>query len=209
MQGYSRGIAATPTGNRLVVVEDNASHVNVFDKDNTLAFQFPTVPPIEVGKTAVDLQSVAVKTDGTIVVGDIERMVLTEHSPTDGQLRSTITVKIKPFYLTVDSSDRVVLSGCSMSVGIVDRNGDTLHTIRPTINDEVVQYCTGVCADSAGIYVAMHNGLGTGHIHHYDPQGGFLHCIAQGLCSPHGMTFTADGQLAVADYYSVKIYHEV
>ncbi|XP_022111749.1 tripartite motif-containing protein 3-like, partial [Acanthaster planci] len=101
------GVAATRTGNRLAVVEENTSHVKVFDKDNTLAFQFPTVPPSEGGKTAVDLRSVAVKTDGTIVVGDIERMVLTEHSPTDGELRSTIPVKIKTRYVAVDSSDRV------------------------------------------------------------------------------------------------------
>ncbi|XP_022111617.1 tripartite motif-containing protein 3-like [Acanthaster planci] len=200
------GIAATRTGNRLAVVEEKTSHVKVFDKDNTLAFQFSTVPPSEVGKTAVNLQSVAVKTDGTIVVGDIKRMVLTEHSPTDGKLRSTIPVKIKPRYVAVDSNDRVVISDFKQLVGVVDGNGDTLFTIKPIINGEVVRYCTGVCADSTGIYVAMQNGSYTGDIHHYDPQGGFLHCIAEGLHWPVGITFTADGQLAVADLYSVKIY---
>ncbi|XP_022111681.1 tripartite motif-containing protein 3-like isoform X2 [Acanthaster planci] len=206
MEGWPRGIAATRTGNRLVVVEENASHVKVFDKDNTLAFQFPTVPPSEVGKTAVNLRSVAVKTDGTIVVGDIKRMVLTEHSPTDGELRSTIPVKIKPRYVAVDSNDRVVISDWEQLVSVVDGNGDTLFTIKPIINGEVVRRCTGVCADSTGIYVAMNNVDDTGHIHHYDPQGGFLHCIAEGLHWPMGITFTADGQLAVTDVYSVKIY---
>ncbi|XP_022111722.1 uncharacterized protein LOC110990966 [Acanthaster planci] len=207
MEGWARGIAATHTGNRLVVVEDNASHVKVFDKGNTLAFQFPTVPPSEVGKTAVDLQSVAAKTDGTIVVGDIKRMVLTKHSHTDGELRSTIPVKIKPRYVAVDSNDRVVISDWDQQlVDVVDGNGDTLFTIKPTIDGEVVRYCTGVCADSTGVYVAIHNGSDTGHIHHYDPQGGFLHCIAEGLHRPMGITFTADGQLAVGDFYSVKIY---
>ncbi|XP_022111748.1 uncharacterized protein LOC110990995 [Acanthaster planci] len=199
-------IAATRTGNRLVVVEENASRVKVFDKDNTLAFQFPTVPPSEVGKTAVNLWSVAVKTDGTIVVGDIRRMVLTEHSPTDGELRSTIPVKIEPCYVAVGSNDRVVINDFKQLVGVVDGNGDTLFTIKPIIDGEVVRRCTGVCADSTGIYVAMHNDDDTGHIHHYDPQGGFLHCIAEGLHWPMGITFTADGQLAVGEYYSVKIY---
>ncbi|XP_022111737.1 uncharacterized protein LOC110990981 [Acanthaster planci] len=206
MEGWPRGVAATRTDNRLVVVEENASHVKVFDKAKTLAFQFPTVPPSEVGKTAVNLQSVAVKTDGTIVVGDVKRMVLTEHSPTDGKLRSTIPVKIKPCYVAVDSNDRVVISDFEQLVGVVDGNGDTLFTIKPTIDGEVVRCCTGVCADSTGIYVAMYNGSDTGHIHHYDPQGGFLHCVAEGLHLPVGITFTADGQLAVADWYSVKIY---
>ncbi|XP_022111647.1 uncharacterized protein LOC110990871 [Acanthaster planci] len=208
MERWARGIAATRTGNLLVVVEHSASYVKVFDKDNTLAFQFPTVPPSEVDKTAVDLQSVAAKTDGTIVVGDVKRMVLTEHSPTDGELRSTIPVKIKPCYVAVDSNDRVVISDCKQQlVGVVGTNGDTLFTIKPTIDGEVVRRCTGVCADSTGVYVAMHNDdEDTGHIHHYDPQGGFLHCIAEGLHYPLGITFTADGQLAVADFYSVKIY---
>ncbi|XP_022111618.1 E3 ubiquitin-protein ligase TRIM71-like [Acanthaster planci] len=208
MERWARGIAATRTGNRLVVVAENASRVKVFDKDNTLAFQFPTVPPSEVSKTAVDLWSVAVKTDGTIVVGDVQRMVLTEHSPTDGELRSTVPVKIEPRYVAVDSNDRVVISDCEQQlVGVVSANGDTLFTIKPTIDGEVVRYCTGVCADSAGIYVAMHNDDDdTGHIHHYDPQGGFLHCIAEGLHYPQGITFVADGQLAVADFNSVKIY---
>ncbi|XP_022111728.1 uncharacterized protein LOC110990971 [Acanthaster planci] len=206
MEERPLGIAATRTGNRSAVIEENESHVKVFDKDNTLAFQFPTVPPSEVGKTAVDLWSVAAKTDGTIVVGDIKRMVLTEHSPTDGKLRSTIPVKIEPCYVAVDSNDRVVISDCEQLVGVVDGNGDTLFTIKPIIDGEVVRYCTGVCAESTGIYVAMHNDdEDTGHIHHYDPQGGFLHCIAEGLHWPRGITFTADGQLAVADWYSVKI----
>ncbi|XP_022108966.1 E3 ubiquitin-protein ligase TRIM33-like [Acanthaster planci] len=209
MDGYPRGITATRTDNRLVVVEEGASHVmhvKVFDKDNTLAFQFPTVPPSEVGKTAVDLHRLAIKADGTIVVGDTKRMVLTEHSPTDGELRSTIPVKIKPHFLAVECSGRFVISDCSKTVGLVDGNGESLFTIKPTIDGEVAECCSGVCADSTGIYVAMHNGNYTGHVHHYDPQGGFLHCIAQGLFHPKGITFTADGQLAIADYYSVKMY---
>ncbi|XP_038062901.1 uncharacterized protein LOC119733393 [Patiria miniata] len=210
MEGYPRGIAATRSDNRLVVVEEATSHVKVFNSDNTLAYKFPTVPPSEVGKTAVDLRSVAVKNDFTIAVGDVARMVLTVHSPTDGELLHTIPVKIKPYFLAFDSNDRVIIRGLSsQTVNIADGNGTTKSTIKPTINGQPVEHCNGVCTDSSGIYVAMCNGGNTGHIHHYDPQGGFLQCIAQGLHYPQGITFTSDGQLAVADWYSVKMYRQV
>ncbi|XP_022111076.1 uncharacterized protein LOC110990393 [Acanthaster planci] len=215
MRPPPRAIAATSTGNRLVVVGEKAFHVKVFDKDNTLAFQFPTVPPSEVGKTAVKLQSVAVKTDGTIVVGDIERMVLTEHSPTDGELRSTIPVKIKPYFLAVDSNDRVVISdstwasSMSRTVGIVDGNGDTKFPITPTIEGQPVAMCSNVCTGGTDIYVAMYKGDHNGCIYRYNPQGGILRRVVQGLYRPRGITFTADGQLAVADTYSLKIFQKV
>ncbi|XP_038062724.1 tripartite motif-containing protein 3-like [Patiria miniata] len=210
MQGRPLGISATRSDNRLVVVEEGASHVKVFNSDNTLAYKFPTVPPSEVGKTTVNLQSVAVKNDGTIAVGDVARMVLTVHSPTDGELLHTIPVKIKPYFLAFDSNDRVIISDfSSQTVDIAGGNGTTKRTIKPTINGQPVRNCFGVCTDSSGIYVAMHNGGNTGHIHHYDPQGGFLQCIAQGLYIPRGITFSSDGQLAVADYNSVKMYHHV
>ncbi|XP_038062521.1 E3 ubiquitin-protein ligase TRIM71-like [Patiria miniata] len=210
MQGRPRGIAATRSDNRLVVVEVGASHVKVYNSDNTLAYKFPTVPPSEVVKTTVDLQSVAVKNDGTIAVGDVARMVLTVHSPTDGELLHTIPVKIKPHFLAFDSNDRAIISDYeSQTVDIAGGNGTTKRTIKPTINGQPVRYCFSVCTDSSGIYVAMHNGGNTGHIHHYDSQGGFLQCIAQGLHYPRGITFSSDGQLAVADYSSVKMYHQV
>ncbi|XP_038062897.1 uncharacterized protein LOC119733389 [Patiria miniata] len=210
MQGHTLSIAATCGDNRLVVVEQSAPRVKVFNSDNTLAYEFPTVLPSEVGKTTVDLRSVAVKNDSTIAVGDVGRMVLTVHSPTDGELLHTIPVKIKPHFLAFDSNDRVIISDCtSQTVDIAGGNGTTKRTIKPTINGQPVKYCNGVCTDSSGIYVAMHNGANTGHIHHYDPQGGFLQCIAQGLHYPQGITFPSDGQLAVANYNSVKMYHQV
>ncbi|XP_038062932.1 tripartite motif-containing protein 3-like isoform X2 [Patiria miniata] len=212
LQGNPRGIATKRTDNRLVVVEDGASNVKVFNNDNTLAYEFPTVPPNEVGKTAVGLQSVAVKNDDTIVVGDVQRMVLTEHSPTDGRLLQTIPVNIKPYFLAFGNNDRAVISDfASQRVDVIGDNGTTKRTIKPTINGQPVKYCCGVLTDNSGIYVALHNGQSTttGHIHRYDPQGGFLQCIAQGLRSPWGITFTSDGKLAVADHFSVKMYHQV
>ncbi|XP_038062838.1 tripartite motif-containing protein 2-like [Patiria miniata] len=209
LQGYPRGIAATRTDNRLVVVEERASNVKVFNSDNTLAFEFPTVLPNEAGKPIVNLQSVAIKNDGAIVVGDVRRNVLTEHSPSDGQLLRTIRTRIKPYFLAVDSRDRFVSSELSQVVHVANDNGTTNCSIKPTINGKQVKQCNGIYTDNSGFYVSMFNGINDGHIHHYDHQGGFIKCIAQALHSPWGIALTSNGQLAVADQFSVKIYHQV
>ncbi|XP_038058737.1 E3 ubiquitin-protein ligase TRIM56-like [Patiria miniata] len=196
---------------RLLVLEAGSKYVNVFNmKDNTLVTQFPTMLKHQVEKTEMNLQSLAVKNSTcTIVMGDIKRMVWTEHKPTDGEILHTIPVQTPPHYLAVDDdTDRVVVSGGkTKKVDVGNSKGRTICTIYPTINGEPVQYCSGVCCDSSGIYLAVRQGVsGTGHIHHYDQDGGFLDCLAQGLFAPCGITFTSKGQLAVADDNSIKMY---
>ncbi|XP_038062844.1 E3 ubiquitin-protein ligase TRIM56-like [Patiria miniata] len=198
---------------RLLVLEEGSKYVKVFNmKDNTLVKQFPTVPKHQVDKTEMNLQSLAVKNSTcTIVVGDIKRMVWTEHKPTDGEILRTIPVQTPPWYLAVDDdTDRVVISGGdTKKVDIADSKGKTNATIRPNINGKPVK-CLGVCCDSSGIYLAVQQGVfGTGHIHHYDLDGRFLDCLAQGLCDLCGITFTSNGQLAVADNISIKMYNKV
>ncbi|XP_038062539.1 uncharacterized protein LOC119733031 [Patiria miniata] len=197
---------------RLLVLEDGSKYVKVFNmKDNTLDFKFPTVAPSEVEETQVNLRSTTVRTNGIILVGDIERMVWTEHRPTDGEILHTIPVQTPPQFLAVDDdTDRVVVSGFhTKKVDITDCKGSIHTTFKPTINGGPV-WCDGVCCDSSGIYLAVDQGAaGTGHIHHYDQDGRFLDCVDQGLCFPLGITFTSNGQLAVAEHYFIKMYHKV
>ncbi|XP_038062827.1 E3 ubiquitin-protein ligase TRIM56-like [Patiria miniata] len=224
-EGQHKGTIPLPTGplavaaihnpeQRLLVL-DGSKYVKVFNmKDNTLVMQFPTVPKHQVDKTEMDLQSLAIKNSTcTIVVGDIKRMVWTEHRPTDGEILHTIPVQTPPYYLAVDDdTERVVVSGYNTGkVDVSDSKGKTNATIRPTINGEPVEYCRGVCCDSSGIYLVVYQGGDddTGHIHHYDLDGRFLDCLAQGLYYQCGITFTSDGQLAVANGHSIQMYHKV
>ena len=194
-----------------MVVDYTNNVIKMYNHDGTPAFDFHTVPHSEVGNTAVDLWSVAVNNTGNIIVGDVKRMVVSEHSSTDGSLIHTRQVKTAPCFLAIDNNNRVVVSsGYQHKVDIVDGNSTSLLTIKPTINGQEVQHCTGICCDGSGIYIAVCNGFNTGHIHHYDNDGTFLSCIDQSLYNPTGITFTADGnQLVVADCQSVKIYHMV
>ncbi|XP_038062415.1 E3 ubiquitin-protein ligase TRIM56-like [Patiria miniata] len=199
---------------RLLVLERGSKYVKVFNmKDNTLVRQFPTMPKhqVPVEMTKMNLSSLAV-TKNSILVGDIDNLVWTEHKPTNGEILHTIPVQTPPHYLAVDDdTDRVVVSGWNTKkVDIADSKGKTHATIQPTINGKPVGYCNGVCCDSSGIYLVVYQGVpGTGHIHHYDLDGRFLDCLAQGLCAPCGITITSGGQLAVADHYSIKMFHKV
>ncbi|XP_033646353.1 tripartite motif-containing protein 2-like [Asterias rubens] len=195
--------------NQLVIV-DGTNSVKMYNRNGNKMFEFHTVPHSEVGKTSVDLWSVAVIKD-TIMVGDWNRSVITKHRSSDGSLIDTVSVQTKPWFLAIDSKDRVVISGKGKQVDIVGVNGTTLFSINPKINSQQVTSCRGVCCDSSAIYIAVWNGVvGNCHIHQYDTRGRFISCIAQGLYSPCGISLTSDGQqLAVADWTSVKIYNKV
>lgn len=196
--------------NQLVIVDETNS-VKMYNRNGNKMFEFHTVPHSEVGKTSVNLLSVAVIND-TIMVGDFGRSVITKHRSSDGSLIDTVSVQTPPCYLAIDSKDRVIVSGSrQQQVDIVGVDGGTLISIYPKINSQPVEVCKGVCCDSSAIYIAVCNeDCNTGHIHQYDTQGIFLSCIAQGLYIPYGISLTSDGQqLAVADIKSVKIYNKV
>ncbi|XP_071806475.1 E3 ubiquitin-protein ligase TRIM56-like [Asterias amurensis] len=198
------------TFNNQLIVLDTTSLVKVYNTDKILVFEFPTLPAAEVGKTLVNLASVAVKRDGTIVIGDVKRCVLTEHRPADGSLIRTVPVATPPHYLAIDSTvNRVIISGADKRVAqaVDGETGATIFTIKPLVANDRVEYCTGVCCDSSGIFLAMHNGSDTGHIHQYDAKGTFRACVAQDLHYPMGIKMCAGKQqLAIADWTSVKIF---
>ncbi|XP_038064911.1 E3 ubiquitin-protein ligase TRIM56-like [Patiria miniata] len=206
--------------NDVVVVSNqwvcaNPYKVMVYHRDTKPARDFGTLQESEVGKTDVQLTSVAVMPNGNIMVGDGKRKVLKELDPRNGEILHTMTVKTQPVYLAVLSNGWIVISdweqGLVEIVEVSDGNAVTVCVIKPTIDGKPVKYCGGVCSNSSGIYLAVvTESVNTGHIHHYDCAGQFVSCVAQGLYTPLGIAFTANGQqLAVADYHSVKIYRKV
>ena len=132
-----------------LVVTDNTDQVKMYNEDGTLVFQFTTLPLNEVGKRDVGKKDVCIggvtaKKDGHILVGDVKRMVVTVHRPTDGELISTMPVTTRPVFLAVDNSGRVVVSGGKQrQVAVIDDNGSTIFTITPTIDGQQVEYCHG------------------------------------------------------------------
>ncbi|XP_038062471.1 uncharacterized protein LOC119732958 [Patiria miniata] len=213
-----RYIAVQHIHNRLVVAECFDPNVKVLNSDNTLAYEFETTPQSEfeqrqeadkLDKPQHVPGGVAVKKEGTILVADQKRNVYTEHRPTDGKLLRTIPVKRTPVHLAVDSKDRVIISG-KEGVDVTDGNGIILFTLEPTICSQSARECGSVYGDSSGLYVpARLKNFFSGHIHHYDLDGRFLCCLAQRLPCPTGITFTSDGQMAVAAGNSIQLYRKV
>ncbi|XP_038062470.1 uncharacterized protein LOC119732957 isoform X2 [Patiria miniata] len=209
-------IAFDDIHNRLVVLNchcEPAPEVKVFNSDNTLAYQFTAVP---IGvHSPPSAGTVAIKKDGTILVSFFTPYLYNEHRPSDGKLLRTIPTNINPHRLAADSKGRVFIScGSHGSVEVTDGNGVTLFTITPRIDGQSGLGCLGVVSDSSGIYVGVsqwrwHASMKTGHIHHYDLDGRFLDCVDQGLYDPTRIAFTADGQMAVADQNSIRIYRKV
>ncbi|XP_022099218.1 uncharacterized protein LOC110983887 [Acanthaster planci] len=193
----------------------NPEKVFVYRQDATLAYEFPTVPMWDFGEVGVMLVSVAVMKNGNILVGDMHRMVLTEHKPDDGKLIHTIPVEIAPNWLAVMSNGWIVISdekkGQVAIVDVSDGNATQVTTIKPIIDGQPVKYCRGVSSNGEDIFVAAVKSYpGTGHIHNYHYTGRFVSCVARDLHWPMGITLTADRQrLVAADWYSVKIYHQL
>ncbi|XP_038064837.1 E3 ubiquitin-protein ligase TRIM56-like [Patiria miniata] len=188
--------------------------VQVYKRDRTLAYKFKTASESEVGETKI--QSIVVMNNGNIIAGDTKRKVLTVHQPgKKGKLIRTIPLRIRPDFLAVLNNDWIAISDCEEGLaGIMDishNKATTVAYVQPTIVGKPVKHCAGICSNSSGIYIAVDTGyVNTGHIHHYDSTCQFVSCVVQGLYNPLGITFKADGQqLAVADQYSVKIYHKV
>ena len=190
-----------------LMVLDSTPRVKVYGPDHNILFDFLTVTEAEAPRTRVNLASLAVKPDGTILVGDVGRCVVTEHRPVDGSLLRTLEVGTPPHYMSVDAGGRLLLSGADRRAAeAVDDAGACLVTIRPLVDNDRVEYCTGVCSDASGVYLAVHNGSDTGHIHHYDAKGKFKSCLASGLHYPMNIKLcAAKQQIAVADWTSVKI----
>ncbi|XP_038065094.1 uncharacterized protein LOC119735467 [Patiria miniata] len=186
----------------------------VYHRDTTHKCDFHVVPEDQVGTADNCLYSVAIMPNGNIIAG-LKKKVLVELDPRNGKIKHTMSVKIIPDFLAILSNGWIVISdgdqGLVEIVEVSNGNAVTVTSIQPTIDGKPVEHTGGVCSNSSGIYLVVDTGkVNTGHIHHYNYAGQFVSCVAQGLYDPQGITSTADSQqLAVADLYSVKIYHKV
>ncbi|XP_022108359.1 tripartite motif-containing protein 2-like [Acanthaster planci] len=195
--------------NNCLVVADNTCNVKVYDARRSQAFQFVTTPMDIDAQTPVNIVSVAVREDGTLLVGDVERRVVTEHRPTDGRLLHTIPTNVPPYFLDVGPEGRLLLSGLDTGeVEEISGESKSIFTVRPVIASGDQVSCRGVCYGKDGsFYVVVHGKESNiGHIHKYSSTGEFLGCVAQDLYDPNGIALTAQGELAVADCFSVKVY---
>ncbi|XP_071806383.1 uncharacterized protein [Asterias amurensis] len=203
-----RDVAAV---NDSMVVADNTDAVKVYNA-NRLAFQFKTTPPEEGAKVSVNLVSVAAKKNNILVVGDVKRQVITQHCVTDGKLLGTVHTSIPPYFVDVNNDDgHVLISGLDTGkIEEIDGKGETVFTLSPGLAGADVS-CRGVCYNPNGGFYAVVQAKDSnqGHIHQYESSGEFLGCVAKGLYDPNGIAMTSEGELAVADCFSVKVFKRI
>ncbi|XP_071794604.1 E3 ubiquitin-protein ligase TRIM45-like [Asterias amurensis] len=187
----------------------------LYDKKKKSTFRmFPEGDAAYQGKA--HHSCICMKRDGNVVVGHSSKSGITYKRNRDRVIStSTKPLEKTPGFLATDSNDRVVVGGCDddNQVIVIDDEGATLLTIKPTMNGQPVDYCRGICCDNSGIYVAVSNrDPVSGHIHHYDSYGKFISCIIQDLSQPTAITIWEDGQqlaVLVDKKAKVKIYQKI
>ncbi|XP_071789126.1 E3 ubiquitin-protein ligase TRIM56-like [Asterias amurensis] len=230
-----RGVAENPDGqlqrpcdiatdrDDLLMVVDSPT-VKVFNKQRKLIYQFIPGETTSTLKNGIkngnaeteepesDLRCIAVDIKNQIAVGDKGKRLISLHN-VDGSLIKTVPAEMISKHLTFGSTERLIYTNLQARMLLAsDFKGQEVFAIH-TMSEENPEYePTGVCCDSSGdIYIAVHSMVKghKGEIHHFSPKGEHIACIVRGLNAPYGITFTPDGDLAVADVHNVKIFHRV
>ena len=197
------GVAVNSLGHYIVV--DKTKMVKVFDSRGKYLDEFEADSKRPQSTKAV---CVAVDSKDRIIIGDKSRSVLTIHSP-DGATIDRLELTLKPWFIAVNSKDQIIISDFEAgTILAIDYTGKTQFTMETIVNGERIK-AAGICCDANDdIFVALHasDDKGTYPICQYNPRGKFLGCVARGLYNPLGLCFTKDGQLAIADTSSVKLF---
>ncbi|XP_033642994.1 tripartite motif-containing protein 2-like [Asterias rubens] len=196
------------TSNDLLLVIDGPD-VKVYDRELRYIRQFRPSQNQVAGQST--LGGIVVDKKDRIAVVDLKRKVISLHNM-DGSIISSIHhAEIgNPCGLSVSSYERLIFTNYhNMKLVCVDFMGNEVFNISTSIGGKPAKPL-GVCCDDVGYFcVSVHCGeRGPCEIHHYNASGEHIGCLARGLYSPQGMTFTPTGDLIVAERYSVKILHQ-
>ncbi|XP_038077512.1 tripartite motif-containing protein 2-like [Patiria miniata] len=208
---------AISTDNQLMVIDTPA--VKVFNKQRKLTLQFVpgkvTTSPIKDNteeEPESDLRCIAVDYKNQIAIGDKGKKIVSLHQ-VDGSLIKTIPAELIGKHLAIGSMERIIYTNLQTRLLMAsDFKGQEIFSFHTLTPENPAYEPTGVCCDNSGdIYVAIQATVKgqKGEIHHFSPKGEHIACVARGLNSPYGITFTPEGDLAVADVHNVKIYQRV
>ena len=203
------GIAVN--SNDMLLVTDG-QNVKVYDNNLKFIHQFrPSQYGVE-GHSKSSLYGIAVDNKNRVAVADYGRKLISIHN-LDGSISSTISNEMidNPCYLTTSNKVRLIFTNYERGVLCVDFTGNEVFNIKTSIDGKPVKPSGVWCDDAGDIYVSAHidGKRGSSEIHHYDPEGVHIGCVAHGLYNPLGITFTPVGDLVFADLFSVKIFQRV
>ncbi|XP_022108551.1 tripartite motif-containing protein 2-like [Acanthaster planci] len=208
---------AVSTDNQLVVIDTPV--VKVFNKQKKLANQFVsgkvTTSSSKVNaeeEPESDLRCIAIDCKNQIAIGDKGKRIVSLHQ-LDGALIKAIPAELIAKHLAIGGLESIIYTNLQARLLLAsDLKGQEIFSLHTLTQENPAYEPTGVCCDSSGdIYVALQGTIKgqRGEIHHFSPKGEHIACVARGLNSPLGITFTPDGDLAVADVHNVKVYQRV
>ena len=204
-------VAVNKKDDQLIVLDSPA--VKIFNKKYQLLHQFTP------GRGSDSEPScLAVDDNNLIAVGYINKYEISLHNP-DGSFIRTLPAPGIDYHFTICKQRLIYTDYLSKKLVSVDYNGDITCIFAVDITSDICRmsalvYCpTGVCCDRDGsIYVAVRGLLFThisGEIWRFSPDGKYIECVIKDCSPPRGITFTPGGDLVVAAYESVQIYHRV
>ncbi|XP_038051441.1 E3 ubiquitin-protein ligase TRIM56-like [Patiria miniata] len=206
----THGFAITPDDQFLVNCD---GIVKVHDTNHQVISQFKSSQTDETGQLVERITGgIAVDKDNRIAVVNKKITVTSLHN-LDGSLILDIpNTDMSPEDITVSDKGRLIFTNVgSNKLRCVEMTGKEVFTVSTSLGDKEATLAAGVCCDDAGdIYVNIYCGVaGTGEVRHYDSQGVYVDCVAKQLFCPAGIAFSPSGELVVADFNSVKIFHRV
>ena len=203
--------------NKVAVADSFSKHVKLFNETGAYLHSFSVLSDHDDLNTRVQPWSISVACNGDILVGCVDRKVITIHEPNDGRLTNTLKLSIKPHYMTTNSKQHIIVCDWQVKkVMTVNYEGDVIASLDGFTVDGKPGMPVGLACDGCDfLYVAVKKlnpatgnaYRGTGHIHLYSPWGRFLRCIISGMDSPFGITWH-ENAIYVANKYSVLVYSQ-
>ncbi|XP_022104504.1 tripartite motif-containing protein 3-like [Acanthaster planci] len=206
------GFAVSPDGRLLVNCKD---HVKILGASHQLIsqFTFSLDDPEEDNRVAFITGGIAAVDNKRVAVMHKGRTVTSLHN-LDGSLDTVIPHGgMVPEDIATNTKGQLVFTRYGKSrLSCVDTTGVEVFNVQCTSANGDTAKPVGVCCDGAGdIYVTLHCGnfTGSGEIHHYDPHGVHIACVAKGLYWPFGIAISPRRELVVADQNSIKIFQTI
>ena len=160
-------------------------------------------------------KGIALDSLGKVYIGGCVSNEIVIHNFSDGKFESSISVDLRSSnYLTISSENSIIITADvnTYDARVINTEGQILHKLRPP-KDVTQSWCpTGVCTvgkeDEEEIFIC--NRAGKPGVYRFLPKtGNYLGCVTTNVTCPHGIAFTEDGRLIVADKTCVKVFAPV
>ncbi len=183
---------AVNTKDQLIVLDNK--QIKIIDRSYKMICEF--TPGYKPSCLAVD-------DNDLIALGDSDKKQVTLHNP-DGSPIKTLSTPTGADYMTIYKRRILFTNYTHRKLHSIDYNGAEVFSV-----DIKNGQPDALCCDSDGYIFLVTSEKYKYGVHYYSPDGEYIGNIINDCGFPYDITFTPGGDLAMATYNSVKIYHHV